>query len=1049
MVSLHLRRMAGATLGLATASALVLAGATTSTAGPGAGGLSGIVFSAAAVPEGAVQLEALDRGLVAASTSDGVFLSWRLLSQEVTGAGATGLTGSTFAVYRDGTLVATVTDSTNYLDPTGSTDAVYQVAALVDGQQRDLSEGVSAWTGSSFDLPLMKPADGTTPVGEVYTYSANDMSVGDVDGDGSYEFIVKWDPSNSKDVSQRGYTGPVYIDTYKADGTLLHRLDLGVNIRAGAHYTQFLVYDFDGDGRSEMMLKTAPGTRSISYDGSGAVRSQTYVTMPEADLAAGYSNSDDYRLSRDGYVDHLVEMFMGWQDHPEVVAGNWPATLEEAFGQPVTHTYPLSETDAQELVDSFIDVYALSRSANNKLREFEGFIVEGPEYLSVFDGATGAELQTVPYAPGRHDDGLMWGDYAMARIEPGNRVDRFLAGVAYLDGQHPSAVFARGYYTRSTLVSYDWDGTNLAPVWTVDSGWTPMSNPFNDSPHGVEGTDPEFGTLTTQGFHSLSAADVDGDGKQEIVYGSATIDDDGSLLYSSYDTLPAGSADPGARAKLGHGDAMHVTDIDPSRPGLEIFTVHEGGAGAPFGYAMRDAADGQVLFGQYTGKDTGRGMIGDVDPATPGTEVWAVGMLSADGTSLGSRAPGTNMSILWGADMTRQIVNGAQNVTPTIDDWASTSTKLTATGTRTNNGTKGTPSLVADIVGDWREELLVRTVDSSAIRIYLSTEVTDRKMYTLMHDPQYRAEVARQQTTYNQPSYVGFNLASDTDWSTVPVPTVVSAPVLDVALSATATVSGEPFTVGVRVGSTYPAVPTGSVQVLVGGAPHGEPIALVDGQAQLSIGSLPVGTHDVSVAYLADTRYSAVTSDTVSVAVAKGATSVTLTPSLSRATSTANLTAPVTVPVTVAAVAPAAGIPSGTVQATVDGQPYGEPVPLADGRATVTLTGLGAGTRTVAVAYTGDGAFEASALDGIVVTVTDGEPEGPTVPPTGVEPGAGSGTGSGAGTANGGQTVSPGGDPLATTGGEMVPFAAAVVGLLAAGFGLVVGSRRHRSASRR
>ena len=1040
--------MSGAALGLATASALVLAGATTSAAGPETAGLSAAGRSAAALPAGAVQLEDLDRGLVAASTSDGVFLSWRLLSQEVTGAGASGLTGSTFAVYRDGSVVATVTDSTNYLDSTGSTDAVYQVAALVDGQERDLSEGVSAWSDSYYDLPLMRPADGITPVGEVYSYSANDMSVGDVDGDGRYEFIVKWDPSNSKDVSQRGYTGPVYIDTYEADGTLLHRLDLGVNIRAGAHYTQFLVYDFDGDGRSEMMLKTAPGTKVTTYDDSGDVRSQKYVTMPEADLAAGYSNADDYRLSRDGYVDHLVEMFMGWQDHPEVVAGNWPATLEEAFGQPVTHPYPLSETDARDLVDYFIDVYALSRSANNKLREFEGFIVEGPEYLSVFDGATGAELQTVPYAPGRHDDGLMWGDYAMGRIEPGNRVDRFLAGVAYLDGQHPSAVFARGYYTRSTLVSYDWDGANLTPVWTVDSGWAPMSNPFNDSPHGVEGTDPEFGTLTTQGFHSLSAADVDGDGKHEIVYGSATIDDDGSLLYSSYDTLPAGSASPGERAKLGHGDAMHVTDIDPSRPGLEIFTVHEGGPGAPFGYAMRDAADGQVLFGQYTGKDTGRGMIGDVDPATPGTEVWAVGMQSASGTSLGAATPGTNMSILWGGDMTRQIVNGAQNVTPTIADWASGSIKLTASGTLTNNGTKGTPSLVADVFGDWREELLVRTADSSAIRIFLSTEVTDRKMYTLMHDPQYRAEVARQQTTYNQPSYVGFNLASDTDWATVPVPTVVSAPVLDVELSATATVTGEPFTVAVAVGSSFPAVPTGAVQLLVNGEAHGDPVDLVDGQAELSTGSLPVGAHELAVAYPGDPRYSAVTSDGVSVVVAKGATTVTVTPSLSRA---AIPVTDLTVPVTVAAVAPAAGIPAGTVQATVNGQPYGEPVLLTDGRATVTLSGLGAGTHAVAVSYSGDGAFEVSTLDGLLMTVADGEPAAPTAPAGDAAAGsAGSGSSPAGGAAIGGQLVSPGSSPLAATGGEVAPFVATVVLLLTAGLGLVLVARqRGRSAASR
>ncbi|MHA7279110.1 rhamnogalacturonan lyase [Arthrobacter sp. MDT2-2] len=727
-----------------------------------------------AAPIGGVQLEYLDRGLVGAATPEGVFLSWRLKATEATGATADGLTGTDFTVYRNGEAIATVTDSTNYLD-TAVTDAGaaasarYSIGAVVDGVEVEASAEVTPWTQAYTDLALSKPADGVTPTGEAYTYSANDMSVGDVDGDGSYEYFVKWYPSNAKDVSQVGYTGNTYIDTYTADGRLLSRVDLGVNIRSGAHYTQFMVSDFDGDGRSEMMLKTAPGTKTTTYGPTGEVTSESYVTLPEADLAAGVTQGDDYRLSAAGYYDHVVTMFKGWQDHPEVVAGNWPATLEDAFGIAQRYDYPLSDADARAMADYFMDVYAPSRSARNTLRAFEGFIVDGPEYLSVFEGATGAELETVPYEPGRGDDGLLWGDYAMARIEPGNRVDRFLAGVAYLDGEHPSAVFARGYYTRADIVAYSWDGERLTQDWQVDSGHVPMSNPFNDGPHSGTGSSEEFGTLAGQGFHSLSAADVDGDGRQEIVYGSATIDDDGSLLYSSFDTLPAAGAAPGTEAKLGHGDAMHVTDIDPDRPGQEIFSVHEGATGAPYGWAMRNASDGEVLFGGYTGKDTGRGMIGDIDPSVRGIENWAVGLRSASGQLLPGNGPGTNMSIRWAADGTTQLVNGAGDQTPTIDD-ARRGRLLTATGTRTNNGTKGNPSLVADVTGDWREELLVRTTDSSAIRIFTSTEVTDRKLYTLMHDPQYRAEIARQNTAYNQPAYTSFYLASDTDLTAVPVP---------------------------------------------------------------------------------------------------------------------------------------------------------------------------------------------------------------------------------------------------------------------------------------
>ncbi|MDR6906126.1 hypothetical protein J2X63_001812 [Agromyces sp. 3263] len=749
----------------------------------------------APVPEGVPQLEQLDRGLVAVSTSEGVFLSWRLLASEATGATDTGVAGPDFAVYRDGTKIATVSDSTNYADAAGTATAQYTIAPVVNGIELEASDAVSAWAQGYTDLPLKKPADGVTPPSVIpnqpttYTYSANDVSVADVDGDGAYEYVVKWDPSNSKDVSQRGWTGPVYLDTYELDGTLLNRLDLGVNIRAGAHYTQFLVYDFDGDGRSETMLKTAPGTKSITYNADGSVASERYITMPEADVAAGYAHTDDYRMSAGDYEQHLVELFQGWTEHPEVVAGHWPATLEQAWGIPVTHEYPLSEADAQELADYFIDVYAPSRSANNKLREFEGFIVDGPEYLTVFDSATGDELQTIAYPTGRGDDGLLWGDYAMSRIEPGNRVDRFLSGVGYFDGQHPSAVFARGYYTRTTITTLDWDGETLSQRWQVDSGHVPMTNPFNDGPHGRDGTNPEFATITTQGDHSLSLADVDDDGKQELVYGSATIDDDGSLLYSSFDVLPPGSANPGATVRLGHGDAMHVTDIDPSRDGIEVWTAHEGATGAPYGSAMRDAATGEVLFGAYSGRDTGRAMIGDVRSDVPGIEVWsslpggtdASGLLSAKGEILSAATPGTNMSIRWAADLTTQIVGGGLagnpqvQVTPTVDDWTR-GNLLTATGTFTNNGTKGNPSLVADVFGDWREELLLRTTDSSALRIYTSTEVTTHQLPTLMHDVQYRAETARQQTTYNQPAYTSFYLASDMDFANVPILTTPVTP---------------------------------------------------------------------------------------------------------------------------------------------------------------------------------------------------------------------------------------------------------------------------------
>lgn len=723
------------------------------------------------------QLEQLDRGLVAVPTSEGVHLSWRLLGQEVTGTSATGVTGADFAVYRGGQRIATVTDSTNFLDADGTERSRYRVVPVVEGREGKPSRVVRPWAEAYGELPLQRPADGTTPAGEAYGYSASDMSVADLDGDDELEYVVKWDPSNAKDVSQVGYTGNTYLDGYEPDGRLLWRIDLGVNIRSGAHYTQFPVFDFDGDGRAELMVKTAPGTKVQRFDSRGRMVSERPVPIPADDRAAGVTPDDDYRMSAADYAAHLQEVLSGWSEREEVVSGQWPATLEEAWGIAPRWEYPLSEADAEAATDYFIDVYAPGRSSRNQLRVFEGFVLDGPEYLTVFDGRSGNPLETVDYEPGRGDDGLLWGDYAYSRIEPGNRVDRYLAGVAYLDGQRPSAVFARGYYTRTTMRAYDWDGRSITTRWSVDSGHVPLSNPFADSPHGRDGSDPEFGTLTTQGFHSLTAADVDADGRQEIVYGSATIDDDGSLLYSSFATLPAGSADPGARARLGHGDAMHVTDLDPAREGLEIWTVHEGGTSAPYGSAMRDAATGEVLFGAYSGRDTGRGMVGDVRPDVPGTEVWASmpggsdgsGLLDARGRRLEPGTPGTNQSVRWAGDGTTQLVNGSGEQTPTIDDWRR-GRLVTLDGTRTNNGTKGNPALVADVLGDWREEVLVRTADSSAIRIYTTTELTDHKLYTLLHDPQYRVEVARQNTAYNQPSYPGFHLGADTDWTRVPLP---------------------------------------------------------------------------------------------------------------------------------------------------------------------------------------------------------------------------------------------------------------------------------------
>ncbi|MEK4362532.1 rhamnogalacturonan lyase [Paenibacillus sp. FSL M8-0212] len=576
-------------------------------------------------------MEYLDRGVVAVKTGTGVFVSWRLLGTEGSNV--------SFNVYRDGTKVnaTPITNSTNLQDASGTSSSKYTVRAVVSGTEQAASAAASVWGNNYLSVPLSVPAGGTTPDGVAYTYSANDASAGDLDGDGEYELIVKWDPSNSKDNSQSGYTGEVFIDAYKLNGTRLWRISLGKNIRAGAHYTQFMVYDLDGDGKAEVAMKTADGTK----DGTG-------VVIGDA--------SKDYRNS-------------------------------------------------------------------------SGYVLSGPEFLTVFNGQTGKALSTVNYEPARGNVSD-WGD------NYGNRVDRFLAAIAYLDGERPSLVMARGYYTRTVLVAYNWRNGQLTKQWTFDSNTSGNS--------GYAG----------QGNHNLSVADVDGDGKDEIVYGAMAVDDNGKGLYTT---------------GLHHGDAMHLSDLDPDRPGLEVFQVHETPSNA--GVEFRDAGTGQLIWGAKTTKDIGRGMAADIDPRYKGAEVWADGSLyTAKGQKLGTTLPSsTNFGIWWDGDLLRELLDSNR-----IDKWNyannTTMNLLTASGVSSNNGTKSTPNLQADLFGDWREEVVWRTNDSSALRIYTTTAVTDKRLYTLMHDPVYRLGIAWQNVAYNQPPHTGFYLGEG--MNTPPVPNI-------------------------------------------------------------------------------------------------------------------------------------------------------------------------------------------------------------------------------------------------------------------------------------
>lgn len=554
------------------------------------------------------------------SAGGGTLVSWRQLAGDAAGL--------RFHVERDGQrLTPDPVAATQWLDQDRGEYRVIPVGGQPATALRVGADGL-------LRIRLDRPEDWVAADGSRVPYEANDGAPADLDGDGQFEIVLKWQPTNARDNSQAGVTAPTLIDAIKLDGSRLWRIDLGRNIRSGAHYTPFAAEDFDGDGRAELMIRTADGT----VDGRGQVIG-------------------------DAKADHRNE---------------------------------------------------------------RGYVLAGPEFIAVFDGRTGALLARQPYVPERGGQGEAWGDAY------GNRVDRFLAGAAWLDGRLPSGVFSRGYYTRAVIAAWDWRGGRLSQRWVFDS---------NDP-----GSEAAFG----QGAHWFSIADVDADGKQDIVYGAATISSQGRLLYST---------------GLGHGDALHVGKLDPSRDGLQVFMVHESPRSyGDHGIEMHDAATGKLLW-SHPGdrKDIGRGVCIDIDPAHAGAECWASTgpLFNARGEVIGETKPrAVNFAVWWDGDLLRESLDRT-----TVAKWNPATALLVPLldagplGAASNNGTKATPVFSADIVGDWREEVVWRSSDNRELLIASSPHPTTHRFTTLMQDRQYRAQVAAQNAGYNQPPHPSFPIA--------------------------------------------------------------------------------------------------------------------------------------------------------------------------------------------------------------------------------------------------------------------------------------------------
>lgn len=601
-------------------------------------------------------MEKLNRGTVAVRVnSSEVFLSWRLMGTEPS--------TTSFNIYRDGVKInaTPITGATNYKHST-TTNGTYLVKAVINNVEESTSVEATVWAQQYKQIPIQQPAGGTTPDAVAYTYTANDASVGDLDGDGEYEIILKWDPTNSKDNSQSGYTGNVYLDAYKMNGTRLWRIDLGINIRAGAHYTQFLVYDFDNDGKAELACKTADGTK----DGVGTV------------------------------------------------IGN--ATADH--------------------------------------RNSNGYVLSGPEYLTVFNGITGAAMDTENYTPARGTVSS-WGD------NYGNRVDRFIAAVAYFDGVNPSMVFGRGYYTRLVRSAWDFKNRQLTQRWIFDS-----NNAGNSAYAGM-------------GNHQMTVGDANRDDKDEVYNGSSAVNYDGTGFFSN---------------GLGHGDALHMSDMDPDRPGLELWQCYEEQSKyAGKGLRLFDAATGAPVWGVNATGDIGRALAADIDPRYKGYECWgSTGYLyNVKGDSIGPSRPTINHAIWWDGDLLREILDDEK-----LEKWDYVNNRLNRLLTlylanlgsaSSNNSTKANPALTADILGDWREEIIMRSGDNQFLNIYTTVNETTHRIYTLMHDPQYRLAIAWQNAAYNQPPHPGFYLGDG--MSAAPTPNIqlvnaITTPVSDQTVSA-------------------------------------------------------------------------------------------------------------------------------------------------------------------------------------------------------------------------------------------------------------------------
>ena len=697
----------------------------------------------------------LDRGLVAVKKQSGVFVSWRVLAHEDEGV--------RYNIYRNGAkLNATPLSVSNYTDASGTESSSYTVRAVVDGVLQAASKAATPWNTGRIDvsrkvlfpcpayLPIaMQPIQdrkGKTVwsrtngiVSFTENYTINDVSLGDLDGDGRIDLLVK--RINQTDVVngylQANDSAYNLLEAYDMDGQRMWYIDCGPNmVSMNSTELNAVCYDWDLDGRAEVLLRGADNM--IIHMADGTTYNVGNMTVNTRNQLTSHTNSQY----------------------------EW------------THT--------------------------------------GAEYLLYLDGKTGKPYWVRDYPLPRLESGetsekSAWGD------DYGHRSSKYFMGAPFLDGRRPSIFLARGIYTRHKMVAYDVDPA----THQLTERWRWSNNTAGS---------PWYG----QGNHNYVIADVDGDGCDEIVYGSMVIDNNGRGLSTT---------------GLGHGDAMHVGDLDPFRPGMEVFACNENKPSNNY----RDATTSEIRYRDVGTSDDGRAMAGNFLADYPGCvgmstksgviSLTADKVISAVVNDWNNSTPypaALNFRIYWDGDLLEESVNSPGTERECIVLKAGSGRIMQTGGVAMINDSKNNPCAQGDILGDWREELVLRSTDNGELRIYTTTDSTPFRLPSLWFDHAYRQAMVWQPLGYNQPPHASFFLGELEGITQAPPPlTMTSRTELAANTSVASTHNGKDLifcgsgNLGIASAGASPRTLTINVPSTVAGADNNANISWRYGSCQL------------------------------------------------------------------------------------------------------------------------------------------------------------------------------------------------------------------------